>query len=372
VGVLKYIHEHFCDGPRSPFQIFAGTSCGSLNTTFYAAQSSDAYASRLWLEELWRGFHVPAYHGNVLKNALKSLYKEWRRHPSERLTAWALLDPKPMQDVIIKGFLRDRLERSFAVGSTCGVAVAATEIISSRLCWFQEGPHARAWNLFHSIGIIEPITVQHVAASCSVPVFLPPVKLGNHFFLDGSISMDRPFSAAINMGASRILSIATDRPSPADLPSYQPIFRPRITNVIRLLLNRLGRDATIDEAVQIEMFNRFYDTMPRQKKWSHAQEAVPLFHKEALPSHYRPVQVCMLFPSRRIRNTSITADPTGSEPRRARTRFMFHEKFIGELIELGYGDARDQHRELKDFFAPNPSGQIGSWLGNFGRRSEGQ
>ena len=73
VGVLKYIHEHFSRENRSPFQVFTGSSCGSLNTSFYAAESFDAYHSRLWLEELWLGFHVPAYHGNVLKNNWYSL-----------------------------------------------------------------------------------------------------------------------------------------------------------------------------------------------------------------------------------------------------------------------------------------------------------
>ena len=52
-GVLKYIHEKFSNGNQSPFRVFAGTSCGSLNTSFFACHSADAYAGRLWLEELW-------------------------------------------------------------------------------------------------------------------------------------------------------------------------------------------------------------------------------------------------------------------------------------------------------------------------------
>ena len=70
VGVLKYIHEHFCDGEASPFRVFSGTSAGSLNTSFFAAQSFDARSSRLWMEEMWLDFHVPAYHGNVVKNSI--------------------------------------------------------------------------------------------------------------------------------------------------------------------------------------------------------------------------------------------------------------------------------------------------------------
>ena len=66
VGVLKYLHEHFCNGDASPFQIFCGTSAGSLNTCFVASRSYDARTARLELEELWMGFHVPQYYGNIL------------------------------------------------------------------------------------------------------------------------------------------------------------------------------------------------------------------------------------------------------------------------------------------------------------------
>ena len=335
VGVLKYIHEHFSNGNRSPFQIFAGSSCGALNTSFYAAQSFDAHASRLWLEELWLDFHVPAYHGNILKNGFVSLYREWRRHPSERESAWAILDPKPMQEVIQKGFIRENLERSLSQQSTLGIAVAATELLSGRTCWFQEGPAASEWNLFHSIGIKDRIQPAHVTASCSVPVFLPPVKIGNRYYLDGSLSLDRPLSAAIGMGASRILNIATDIPLVKALPDYAHGFRPRLSNVVRLLLNRVGRDAAADEAAQIEMLNQ-------------------------------PTEVFLFFPSRQIRNSwellraVSPQNPGGTETRGKkfsarlrRTRFMFHERFIIQLIQLGYADARLKHAELKNFFEPH-------------------
>ena len=52
VGVLKYIHEKFSVHSQSPFRIFAGSSCGALNTSFFASRSYDAIDSRLELEEL--------------------------------------------------------------------------------------------------------------------------------------------------------------------------------------------------------------------------------------------------------------------------------------------------------------------------------
>lgn len=357
VGVLKYIHEHFSEGARSPFQVFAGASCGSLNTTFFAAQSFDACASRLWLEELWMSFHVPAYHGNILKNATVSLYGEWKKSRVLRRGAWALLSPKPMEAIIQKGFIRANLERSFREGTTCGVAVSATEILSGRSCWFLDGPAAKSWNLFHSMGILDTIGPAHVAASCSVPIFLPPVKIGDRYFLDGSMSLTWPLSASVSMGAAKIMYIATDKPAPNDLPHYPPDFRPRLSNVIGLLLNLLSNDtAAADEAIQLRMFDRFYKALSGRAR--HRDENLPnlpFFHEEALPWHYRPSEIYLFYPSRRIRQSSwITEDGTRAQTRRT-TRFMFHEKFIRELIDLGYEDGRTKHEELKLFFSTRPA-----------------
>lgn len=361
VGVLKYIHEYFSRGNQSPFQIFVGASCGALNTSFYAAQSFDAYSNRLRLEELWMDFHVPMYHGNIFKNALLSLYREWRKPLAEKESTWAILDPRPMHQVVEKGFSRANLDRSFSERTTLGIAVATTELLSGRTCWFQEGPNAADWNLFHSVGLVDAITPAHVAASCTVPIFLPPVQIGGRYHLDGSISLDRPLSAAIYMGASRVLSISTDKPSLKDLPPYPQGFKPRLSNVIRMLLNRLSHDAAADEAAQIEMLNRFYAALSRKSR-RHATKLpwMPLFHEEAHPAHYKHTEVFLFYPSKRIRQSAeiwdeselMAIEMAKAGKKRPRTRFMFHQNFIRQLIHLGYEDAKLRHDELKQFFLP--------------------
>lgn len=355
VGVLKYIHEHFCVGDRSPFQIFTGCSCGALNTSFYAAQSYNARKSRLELEELWLNFHIPSYHGNMFRNALHLFFREMRKPKSERYPTWSLLDPKPMVEVIRKGFLRANLDRAMSEGSTLALAVVATELVSGRCCWFTEGPNSISWNLFHSIGKIEKIKTEHVAASCSVPIFLPPVQIGNRWFSDGSVSLTRPLSAAIDMGATRILSIGTDKPYPDALPTYSPAFKPRLTNVLRMLLNRLSHDPAPNEATQIEVLNQFYYQLSKKTHQSAKNLLpLPLFHDEAIPAHYRPTEIYQIHPSKRLKPVSVDADyGHGEKVKRKSTRFMFHRKFIKELIDMGYEDARRKHDDLESLFRPD-------------------
>jgi NTE family protein len=350
VGALKFIHEKFSNAGQSPFRIFAGSSCGALNTTFFATESFDALQKRLQLEELWMHFDVPAYYGSVFKNFLKACYAQWRAKHHQLNRSWSILDPVPMQKIMEKGFNRENLERSLKSKSTLGIGVAATELLSGRSCWFQEGHAAKSWNLFHSQGIPDKISVQHLAASCSVPIFLPPVQIHDHYYLDGSVSLSKPLSAAVIMGASRILAIATDKPFPPRLPNYLPGFKPRFTTVVGMLLNRLSHDAALDEAVEIDVFNRFSRALSRRAR-REKSETIPLFHAEARPGHYQPVEIFMLVPSRRIRASSGMADENGQTGRR-RTRFMFHEKFIREMIALGYEDAKLRQDDLKNFFHP--------------------
>jgi NTE family protein len=349
VGVLKYVHEHFCNGGASPFQVFAGTSCGSLNTSFFAARSFDARASRLRLERMWLDFHVPAYHGNVVRNSIAALLKEWVKPRRQRRPTWSLLDPTHLHDVVARGFERASLERSFDDGTTIGVAVSTTEVRSSRLVFFQEGPAATSWTVPGSVGIETRLGVPHIQASCSVPIAFPPVRIGDHDYADGGVANKRPFIPAVNMGATRILSIATDQPMPDRLPDYPAGFKPGFGDTLKMLLEQLGHDYAKEHATTIAAFNYFREQAPEE---AHGAFGHILFGREIQLEAYRPVVILQFAPSRRIRPTDIfnpalfdeALDPASS------TALLFHRDFVRPLIELGYDDALARHDELAEFF----------------------
>ncbi len=47
----------------------------------------------------------------------------------------------------------------------------------------------------------------HLHATCSIPVFLPPVAINGKYYLDGGIFEKLPIWAAIQMGATRIIAV---------------------------------------------------------------------------------------------------------------------------------------------------------------------
>ena len=51
------------------------------------------------------------------------------------------------------------------------------------------------------------VQAAHLQATCSIPLFLPSVRIGGKRYLDGAIFEKVPIWAAIEMGATRIIAI---------------------------------------------------------------------------------------------------------------------------------------------------------------------
>lgn len=51
------------------------------------------------------------------------------------------------------------------------------------------------------------VRAAHLHASCSIPLFLPPVEIDGRRYVDGGIFEKLPIAAAIEMGATRIIAI---------------------------------------------------------------------------------------------------------------------------------------------------------------------
>lgn len=356
VGVLNYIHEHFCRDGRSPFQIFSGVSCGALNTTFFACEAARAQQSRLRLVALWEQFHVPEYHQDIWKSMRSSLFRLFRQARPSKKPLWSLYDPTPMMEIIHEGLKREHLEEAFQTGATLGVAVAATEIINCLPCWFVEGPRAVAWQRFHSVGLLSRISPLHVAASCSVPFFMPPVRIGEYCFVDGSVKLERPFSAAISMGATRILNISTHA-RVVSLPIYEANFEPTYATLVRFMLRAFTQDLSVSEAEQIRVANRFAAHL-RQEGQGRLQppttEAInALFDARSSPTAYQPIEIFLMAPSRSPESLfrEFQAEQRRASPQHPPQTFMFHRDFIRRLIQLGFDEARAKHEELRRFFS---------------------
>ncbi len=320
-GVLTYIHEKFCRAERSPFQIFSGISCGSLNTTFYACRSSHAFQQRLVLEDMWRSFHVPEYYQQPLPNLIKSLFRHARKKLNRQEGFWSLFDGKAVERIVNKGFDRQSLMENFRYESTLGLAIAATDVVHCYPVWFIEGLRVTPWHLNDSIGLPQEIGPQHVVASCSVPFFLPPVKIHEHYFADGSINMTKPLTAAVQMGAKKILAISTQPPKPRSLYPYPSDFQTDSALLFQVLIKALSHDPLTGD-----------------------------LHSTSLG---KDVELKVLTPSKDVENLlNEFSDTSDITKKKFSTRaFRFQSSYIARLIDFGYEEASRMHTQFEKFFS---------------------
>jgi NTE family protein len=170
VGMLGALVAH---GLRA--DLVVGSSVGAINAAYFAADPSAAGVARL--EAIWRGmrradvFPAPGFGG-----LLRLL---WRRGH--------LVDPGALARLLERHLPYQRLEQA---ALPCHIiATDMLEGIELRLC---SGP-----------------AVPALLASAAIPGVFPPVRLDGRLVVDGGVANHTPISAAVELGATRLVVLPT-------------------------------------------------------------------------------------------------------------------------------------------------------------------
>lgn len=179
VGALRFLQEHewFPD-------IVVGTSIGAVNG---AAIASGHDAHSLWA--LWRRLRTE----DVQKPNLNPLTNHF------------LLNTSPLRETLqTQGWID--FTRLNSDEASAHLRLTATEVDTGKLFVFGNSPDVLPSQLKQ-----EPLTVDHIVASCSIPLVYPTTKLisaaGEHVFWDGATVSNTPLSAAIDAGAEDIVVV---------------------------------------------------------------------------------------------------------------------------------------------------------------------
>ena len=172
VGMLRAL----CDTGIRP-DLVLGTSIGSINGAFVAADPTPAAVDRL--ARLWRTIRDEGdFQENPLKQAARAA--KYRTH---------FMSSRP---------LRKLIEEHLGVGVIEDLAVpfqcVAAHIESSRARWFTSGPITPA-----------------LLASCAVPGMFAPVEIDGQHFLDGGLVHSIPVGRALALGANEIYVLQVGR-----------------------------------------------------------------------------------------------------------------------------------------------------------------
>lgn len=175
VGVLRFLEEHewFPD-------IVVGTSIGAVNG---AAVASGHDSRSLWA--LWRRLRT----------------RDVQRPNLNPLDGNFLLDTAPLRETLEKEGWID-FERVNSDEAAVHLRVTALEVETGRLHVFGNSEDA-----YPSHTIQERLELDHIIASCSIPLVYPATELRGTVYWDGGTVANTPLSPAIDAGAEEIVVV---------------------------------------------------------------------------------------------------------------------------------------------------------------------
>ncbi len=168
-GMLRALSEH---GEHADFIV--GASAGAINGAYFAADPSATGAAKL--EAVWRGLRRE----HVFPFAIRQLFGLLRRRNH-------LVEAGGLRRLLETHLPYQRLEQA-----AIPIHVVATDLLTGDEVLLSKGP-----------------AVDAVLASTAIPGIFPTVTVDGRELVDGGVSNNTPISAAMKLGAGRIVVLPT-------------------------------------------------------------------------------------------------------------------------------------------------------------------
>ncbi|HTJ78419.1 MAG TPA: patatin-like phospholipase family protein [Rariglobus sp.] len=353
-GFLRSLARAF---PDLDFPVLTGVSAGAINAA-HLANSTDGFPESVdRLVELWSGITVdqvfrtdlPALGTTMLRWALRLVSGGAPMAPPTR----GLVDTAPLRRFLKKnlgspdGTLRG-IDEKLRSGRLAAVGITTTHYGSGESVTWAQGREIPTWHRPGRQSMMTTLTVDHILASCALPLFFPAVQLGDDWHGDGGLRLTAPLSPALHFGARKMIAVSTQfgglrngyhHGGPHDYP-------PPAT-IIGLLLESVFMDMLDADALAMRMINQLLADHPR-----------------AAESGLRPVELLLIRPSRDLSAMAnqferelppvfrfVTRGLGTRESRRADllATVLFQPRYIARMIEIGEEDGNARREEITRF-----------------------
>jgi NTE family protein len=182
-GVLKRVGElKRARIQGNPFPIIGGASAGAINGSALATGCHDFTSATQVVAEFWANLNPSdIFHCNVLSQVNNSI--TWMLDLSFGGIlggghARSLLDATPLRHFLNKHLECDRIQENIKRGHLYALAISATNYSSGKSYLFIQGMKGHpTWKRIRLVTVATKITVDHVCASCAIPLVFQPVKL---------------------------------------------------------------------------------------------------------------------------------------------------------------------------------------------------
>lgn len=372
VGVLQTIAAirrdcGFGAGPN-PFPVITGTSAGAINAAVLACGADDFESAMAELVDVWGNFHVEQVYDTGILGMVRSgarwlslLSLGWLLR-QKRMRPRSLLNNDPLHDLLTKRVRFGRLPGLLQEGHLKALAITASSYGSGEhVTFFQSDAPVAPWVRNQRLAQHSPIGVAHLLASAAIPFVFPAVRLdgpqGPAFFGDGSMRQTAPTSAAIHLGAERILVVGAGRmQEPQTRSTAEPQY-PNLAQIAGHALSSIFLDSLSVDVERLRRINQTLQLIPPDKRTN---------------THLRPVELLLIAPSQRLdviaaahaqalpptvqsllRTLGRTDAPAQGQGDALLSYLLFEAPYTRALMDLGRADAAAQSSEIRQFFGWN-------------------
>jgi len=355
-GVLRALFEIARDLNRfHVFQTITGVSAGAINATFIAANADDLDGATGRLCDLWRSLVAEDVfltdYTSVTRNALKLVRGVSLGGLSEKLRpiSVGLLNTSPLRDLLSRRISFARIQQNIANGHLRTVCISATDYSTSLGVSFVQGARATtSWKSANRVSTQTDLTPAHVMASSAIPLFFPPVQVGNRYFGDGCLRNTAPLSPAVHLGAEKLFVVGVRRFRDIDL-NTAPSLSPSLGRVLSVLINAIFMDAVEVDLERLKIIN----------------QTVEHLTSAGLSTRFKPIGAHYVHPSEGLSDIAQTRENdlpkvirflmhglgTSEEAAEILSYLLFEPGYCGALVDLGYKDALMDRSAIERFLS---------------------
>ncbi|MGH8495360.1 MAG: patatin-like phospholipase family protein [Gammaproteobacteria bacterium] len=267
VGVLKAIAEFMPRRAPNPFPVISGTSAGAINAAVLASRALRFRAGIAEMERVWANFSAQQVYRSDAWTMLASS-AHWFvtvllggfgvRKPR------SLLDNAPLRELLGRKIRFEEIQRAIDARHLDAVAITASGYNSARsISFFQAREGLKTWTRVRRRGQKANLTLDHLMASVAVPFIFPPTCIDGEFYGDGAMRQATPLSAAIHLGAQRLLVIgvrdeaSNPTPDPANPAPY-----PSLGQIAGYMLDTLFMDGLYADLERVTRINLLLSQTP--------------------------------------------------------------------------------------------------------------
>ncbi len=392
-GIVEILGLEEKDPP--PWRMFAGTSVGAINGTFLASRADRGDLGVAELVRLWSSLEMEEFL-RVDPLVILQWFRggDWLRRQASRFSGRrdkrtlgrSILDAEPLERILKKAILWDRLRENIDSGAAQALFVAALHLSSGGTTVFAElapGVVYRPSRDPTREAFQQKIGIDQVLASAAIPVLFPARKVGAFYYCDGGLRFNTPISPALRSGAKRLIVVSLRHDSSArsvetpDLKGMEETLTgfaesyPDPVFLLGKVLDALLLDPIVHDLQTLRRINRLVETLEKTLAPDQFERLQKVF-VETRGSRYHKIETLFFSPSVDIgvmaaehlaknlgrwrvgywtrwllRRMSSSVNALDSD---LASYVLFDGEFAAALVELGRKDARCREAGIRRFF----------------------